>query len=570
MLVDEAFASQDDRFIEFVRTVQSIKYLAGLADRWKKDPRPWAREQIFKYLEFLLDRPGHHPIVKRLFKQAEANRDDELMGVFLVVFDRLIRRQRRTRYRYDFRTRQSWQEEELFSPRDQLMASAGQKPGYFRLPKGAKLFTYTTRKYLRRRVWRYFRRAGFQRPADYTKITAAALARYTDADVARGEHILDSWALMQIAFRSSSVLSFKRSTVELATDCTLAGLIAAPRFPTLWHAPEAAAVLLDLLNRAKSRLVRVWTMQLLKQAHAAALRKISVEQLLKLLEHGDEEVQSFGAALLADLEGIDRWPVSNWLLLLETKSITALGTICDSMKQLVKPERLTLEQCVALTNARPTPVARLGFEWLSQRAIASDQDREALKSLSSARCDAVASEAAQFALQHLGAADVYRTDHVSPFFDSLNSVMRKGAWTWLVTPSHGYHDPLLWTRLLETPYDDIRIALVNELSKRESAPKTLERQDLTTVWVSVLLAVRRGSRAKVKALRQISQAIATEPDRAEQLVPVLAVAIRSVRPPEVRAGLAAILTAIEGNPDLEASLFRWIPELRLLPLEAAR
>jgi len=40
ILVDESFANQDDRFVELVRMVASPQYLAGLADRWKRDPRP--------------------------------------------------------------------------------------------------------------------------------------------------------------------------------------------------------------------------------------------------------------------------------------------------------------------------------------------------------------------------------------------------------------------------------------------------------------------------------------------------------------------------------------------------
>ena len=46
------------------------------------------------------------------------------MAAFLVAFDRLVRRQRRMRYRYDYQTRQSWQEEQLFAPRDQILATA--------------------------------------------------------------------------------------------------------------------------------------------------------------------------------------------------------------------------------------------------------------------------------------------------------------------------------------------------------------------------------------------------------------------------------------------------------------
>ena len=53
--------------------------------------------------------------------------------------------------------------------------------------------------------------------------------------------------------------------------------------------------------------------------------------------------------------------------------------------------------------------------------------------------------------------------------------------------------------------------------------RTCRRSGLT-----VLLGVHRGGRAKLKSLRQISEAIAEQLDRADRLMPVLAVAIRSV------------------------------------------
>jgi len=81
----------------------------------------------------------------------------------------------------------------------------------------------------------------------------------------------------------------------------------------------------------------------------------------------------------------------------------------------------------------------------------------------------------------------------------------------------------------------------------------------------VLLGVQRGGRAKLKALRQISQRIGQHPDEAERLFPVLAVAIRSVRLPEARAGLSGILSAVTARPELEPALIRWLPELRLSP-----
>jgi hypothetical protein len=580
LLVDESFATEDDRFVDRVRMVTAHKYLAALADRWKKDPRPWARDQIFQYLALPFDRAGHHPLVKRLFKQAEASRDHELMAAFLVAFDRLVRRQRRMWDRYNYQTRQWWQEEQLFAPRDQILASVERRgfinpitgerinisPFVPRIPKHGRLFSYKTREYLRRRAWRYFRRMVFQRPVEYTHAVAAAMALYRDGDMDRGENILDNWSLMHIAFRRSPVLGFKRTKVEVADGRSLGELAAAPQFEDLWKKPESAALLLILVTHANSRLVRVWAIQLLKRHHAPALQAITVQQLLALLDHADQDVQQFGAGLLETLSGVDNWQVVTWLELLQTRSITALATICQAMNQRVRPERLSLEQCVALASARATPVARMGLSWLRSRPVTGSPDRATIGRLADVQCDAVGAEVTEYALSILGSAQAYRMEDVSPFFDSLNAQVRRGAWQWLTPTSPGYDDPALWSRLLETPYDDVRLRLVEELNKRtreNDGPAALRRQDLSMVWTTVLLGVHRGGRAKLKALRQISRAIAEQPDRAEALVAVLAVAIRSVRPPEVRAGLAAILSAVLARPDLEATLARCIPELRL-------
>jgi hypothetical protein len=581
LLVDESFASEDDQFVDHVRMVTAPTYLAAMADRWKKDPRAWARRQIFKYLALPLDRAGHHCVVKRLFKQAEASRDHELMAAFLVAFDRLVRRQRRMRYRYNFQTRWSSQEEVLFAPRDQILATAkgrearnprtGERiyvPGFLRVPMHGRLFSYRTRGYLRRRACRYFRRMGFQQPSEYPQAVAAALALYRDDDAARGENILDNWSLMHIAFRRSPVLQFKRTRVEVTDGRSLGELAAAPQFENLWKKPESTAVLLKLLTQADSRLVRVWAMQLLKRDHAPTMQAITARQLLALLNHADEEVQQFGAGLLETLSGADSWPIATWLELLETRSVTALATICQVMNQRVSPKRLSLEQCVALACARATPVARLGLSWLRSRPVSGSEDRATIGRLAGVQCEAVGAEVAEYALSILGSPQAYRMEEVSPFFDSLNASVRRGAWEWLTPPSPGYDDAELWSRLLETPYDDVRLRLVEELNKRTretDGPAALNRQDVSMVWATVLLGVHRGGRAKLKALRQISQAIAEQPDRAARLVPVLAVAIRSVRPPEARAGLSAILSAVSARPELEATLARCIPELRLLP-----
>jgi hypothetical protein len=244
--------------------------------------------------------------------------------------------------------------------------------------------------------------------------------------------------------------------------------------------------------------------------------------------------------------------------------------ICQAMEQRVKPERLNLQQCMAMACNRATPVARLGLSWLGKRTIAPNE-RRVLAQLAKAECESLGSEIAAFALAILGAAEAYDVEGVVAFFDSLNPEVRRGAWGWLTPQSAGYADPGLWSRLLESPFDDVRIRLIDALNVRVKAPRTalapaVQTQNLTAVWTSVLLAVHRGGRAKLKALRQISDAIAARPERADELMPVLAVAIRSVRPPEARAGLSAILSAVDARPDLESVLSRHIPELRLVPV----
>jgi hypothetical protein len=65
------------------------------------------------------------------------------------------------------------------------------------------------------------------------------------------------------------------------------------------------------------------------------------------------------------------------------------------------------------------------------------------------------------------------------------------------------------------------------------------------------------------AATQIAEAIERNPERAGTLVPLLAVAIRSIRAPEFRAGLAALVRAATRRPDIGDAMSRVLPEVRL-------
>lgn len=579
LLVEEYFNGEDDRFVGALREVHSPKALAGLADRWKKDPRPWARRQQSAYLSEPFDSFGHNVVVKRLFKHAEATDDGELLARFLVSFDRLVRRVRKTQYRYDWQSRESWQEEYLAMPSnslppDKTITVKDPRTGRERqvpvfIPRQGFLFSSKTRLYLRRRAWRYFRKLGFQCPERYVPAVVRALKLYRDEDLQYGENILDSWGLLQACFRYSHVLEFRPVHIRLREDRGLNELEPAPRFPELWKKPEAAGELWSLVAEAQSRLVRLWAMQMLKREHAGRLAEMSAAEILVLLNHDDEEVQQFAADLLAACaDELARLPVSTWLKLLQTKSLIALQRITDLMARHVSAERLELADCIRLASAEPAPVARLGLEMLKQRRIATAEDREAIAAVSQARSAAVAGELAAWALRILGAAETYERDLVLRFFDSLSRPVRLTAWAWLTSgDSPGYDDPGLWCRLLETPYDEIRLNLVDELDRRSSLPGA-GADDLSPVWCSVLLGVHRGGRQKLKAVHQVSEALARNPARAADLLPVLAVSVRSVRPAETRAGLAAVVAAVEARPELGPMVAEHLPELKLTVAEA--
>ena len=142
-----------------------------------------------------------------------------------------------------------------------------------------------------------------------------------------------------------------------------------------------------MVLEARSKAMRTWAIEMLREHHAARLQKLPAEELLELLTHRHDEVQQFAAELLEQAQGLETWPLSTWMRLLETQNLTALETICRVMTAKVSGERLTLADCIRLTIAEPTPVARMGLAFLKKRSIQSPEDRSALVELSEAQCE---------------------------------------------------------------------------------------------------------------------------------------------------------------------------------------
>ncbi len=174
---------------------------------------------------------------------------------------------------------------------------------------------------------------------------------------------------------------------------------------------------------------------------------------------------------------------------------------------------------------------------------------------------------AKWALTHVGSRGEYDRDGVSHFFDSLSLPVREEAWHWLEQPDcPGADDPVLFCRLLETPFDDLKLRVVDLLERRNLPGEA--RSGLVSVWSAVLLGVHRGGRQKLKATKQLAEALVKSPHEADNLLPILAAAVRSSRRPEARAALAAVVGALAGCPELCEPLATYLPELSLPPVEA--
>src|SRR5690606_9632157 len=102
LLAEEYFAAEDPRFLETLREVKDGQLLGPFAERWGADTRQWARDQLLHYRAMSPNVVGHQVVVKRVFKRVEQGGDDNLVGTFAVLFDRLVRHRRR------LVTRDSW------------------------------------------------------------------------------------------------------------------------------------------------------------------------------------------------------------------------------------------------------------------------------------------------------------------------------------------------------------------------------------------------------------------------------------------------------------------------------
>jgi hypothetical protein len=127
----------------------------------------------------------------------------------------------------------------------------------------------------------------------------------------------------------------------------------------------------------------------------------------------------------------------------------------------------------------------MGLGFLRERRLATPEERAQLAAIGQALCGALGTEICQWALSQVGTREAYDRDVVLALLDALLAEIRTPAWDWLRSDPPIPVDPVLWCRLLETPYDDLRLAIVDHLQVRAALPGTSSR-DLAPVrqWFS--------------------------------------------------------------------------------------
>lgn len=562
------FADGSPEFVPAIRESSDADKLAEFAASWYADTRPVAREYLAQYLEQPLNAVRHEPLVKRLFKLAENAGDDIAMAWFLVALDRSARRRLVIERRYRYENTRGWGREVQVEEVDTLRNTLGPMPKHDwslrQIRSGRlktdrlRLFSTKTRNYLRRRAWRYFRKLGRKDAERYLHGISQALVRYRDEDIADGLALLDNWGMVHALFHFSPALKSRPSGWTVAEGHSLAELAPAPMFNAAWQSNPSLA--LELLDTAQCRPVRQWAIRWLERESPQTLDLLPVEKLIDWIARGLPDLAEFAIHRLRNASGLERIPVEQWLALIETSPEEILDLLCELVERHVTPDRLSLLETVRLAKLRPTPIARLALAWLRSKRPTTEAEVEALLSLREAPAEPVRPDLARFAAFALSESPQFQSNWVLEFLDSRHDDVRRVGWDWLEIEPRAKDDLTVWQKLLESPYDDVRLKMVERLERISGLSSDLGPVRL--LWATVLLNIHRGGRTKTIVVRQLVERLARHPEDATELLPLLAVALRSTRGVEFRSGLTAIVQLLDRRPELAAAVEASFPEFR--------
>ena len=240
--------------------------------------------------------------------------------------------------------------------------------------------------------------------------------------------------------------------------------------------------------------------------------------------------------------------------------------------QHLKGDSFSIDQLLDLACSRSAPIVRLSLDWLQQRDLSEDERNKSLV-LIDAKCEALRESLLAWMVETLRGGGGDHRGRLLELLDARREDVRKAAWNWFVSDENLRQHIQLWQQLMESPYSDVRLGLVEQLRSNE-LPLTEVSQQLVrsnqldsgllrVLWSTTLLGIDRGGKHKPAVIKALTDRLQRRPSEIDELLPILTVAVRSVRSVEFRAGLAALVQLIESKPELADVIEKNFPELEL-------
>jgi hypothetical protein len=333
---------------------------------------------------------------------------------------------------------------------------------------------------------------------------------------------------------------------------------------------------MSMLDLASCRPVRQWSMGMLREHHAKALSQTSLDRLLRWIRSEDAELARFGAELFSQSNLLGSVQPKTWLQLIHQANPDVLDIVCRLVMKTLTADNVSLREAMELACSRSVPLAELGMAWLESMQPHSDQDFQDLLLSLDAESEHIRPKLVDQVRRKLDRVASKRSQWILEYLDSRFPDVRDVGWTWLQERTEVARDYHLWQRLIETPYDDLRLKVI-ELLQYESIPthskagqsmlidaKRLSPEGIRFLWATALLNIHRGGKQKPGVVKAMIGRLHAHREEANDLLPILAVALRSIRTTEWQAGLAGIVTWIEKNPDVSDMVQAHFPELNLI------
>ncbi len=571
--------------VEVLRQLQDPRWLAAIAELFVVDRRPDSRALLLRYLRTPLNAPGHEIFIRKLLRHAEFHADDQVLGLLLVALDRTIRR-RICLAGSDKSAVADLSENALLDVAD----GTGDKmvlktPAGTILPRltgvtpvtdafvvtidsgkadGSRgnspqfLFSVTTRRYLQRRLWRYFRKLGEQFPDRYAESVFLLLQEYRDSDTPEGLSLLDCHGLMHCLFGESPVVLATKAGWKLRRGCRLAELSAAPMFPEIWR--QAPHRLWQLARFKNCRVVRQWASQLLQCEHPDTPAQAQLPEIAELLALDDPDSCRLAVALLEN----DR----RWLQLTAGQWETLLSAIPENRASAVTSLiRNALDSAETLPEIRR---AILCSPWPEQTAAAlqsivrhSQNVMETALELLQLAAPASAfrtSVITQWVWSILETCEPPAADRLLPLLENPQSCVRSIAMGWLQGQTLLWTSPELTLRILQSEYSDVRHWLVTQTNNHlahlihRHADLPAVAVALARLWRTVVSEPSCTVERHKDVLQQVAQRLQKKMEEQTELLPILAQGLHSGKTMLQRHTLVLLTGLCTKNPNLRESI----------------